>query len=380
MPSHTVVIGAGRVGTRRRRAPGSAAYGRGAEVPLDGVRLVCIATPDGAIAEVCAALAPRLSAEHRRRPLLGRDRASTRSTSAPGPRACVHPVQTIWPERGPDQLEGAYGAVTGDWELGAGLARELGLEPFPLADEMKVALPRRDGLRRELPRDDHPDGGRPARADRARPRPGPARARPAPAPHGRRGGREPRPARSTAATPRRSRRISRRSAPSSRRSTGRSGGPPCRSSIPRRRPRCATSCDDRPRPHDGRPPRRPPRPPPPGAIGVRRRRHEPLREPDPVRAGRGSRHATRATRSATGRSPPRRASTASSRRRSRRCIRTDSRPGLGRRSREPLRGRAQPRPFRRRRHRRPQALQPPAARRRRTSARRTPSSSPSSGA
>ena len=58
--------------------------------------------------------------------------------SAPGPKACVHPVQTIWPDRGPDQLEGAYAAVTGDWDLGAGLARDLGLEPFPLADEMKV--------------------------------------------------------------------------------------------------------------------------------------------------------------------------------------------------------------------------------------------------
>ena len=58
--------------------------------------------------------------------------------AAPGPKACVHPVQTIWPERGPDQLEGAYAAVTGDWEMGAGLARDLGLEPFPLADEMKV--------------------------------------------------------------------------------------------------------------------------------------------------------------------------------------------------------------------------------------------------
>jgi len=44
----------------------------------------------------------------------------------------------VWPERGPDQLEGAYGAVTGDWELGSGLARDLGLAPFPLADEMKI--------------------------------------------------------------------------------------------------------------------------------------------------------------------------------------------------------------------------------------------------
>ena len=137
MPSHTVVIGAGRVGTVVAARLGAEAYGRGAEVPLDGMRLVCFATPDGVIADACAALAPRLSADTAVVHFSGATSVHALD-SAPGPRACVHPVQTIWPERGPDQLEGAYGAVTGDWELGAGLARDLGLEPFPLADEMKV--------------------------------------------------------------------------------------------------------------------------------------------------------------------------------------------------------------------------------------------------
>ena len=49
----------------------------------------------------------------------------------------MHPLQTVWPQRGPDQLEGAHAAVTGDWELGAGLARALGMTPFALADEAK---------------------------------------------------------------------------------------------------------------------------------------------------------------------------------------------------------------------------------------------------
>ncbi len=40
-------------------------------------------------------------------------------------------------DRGPDQLEGAYAAVTGDSELGSGLARDLGMRPFLLADEAK---------------------------------------------------------------------------------------------------------------------------------------------------------------------------------------------------------------------------------------------------
>src|ERR671934_1851958 len=138
MRSHTVVIGAGRVGTGVAARLGANAYGRGAEVPLDGVRLVCIATPDAAVAGVCRALAPRLSGDIAVVHFSGATSVHALD-AAPGPKACVHPVQTVWPARGPDQLEGAYAAVTGDWALGAGLARDLGLEPFPLADEVKLA-------------------------------------------------------------------------------------------------------------------------------------------------------------------------------------------------------------------------------------------------
>ena len=132
-----MVIGAGRVGGVVAARLGARAYGRGAEVPLDGVRLVCIATPDGAIADVCAALAPRLSAAAAVVHFSGATSVHALD-AARGPKACVHPVQTLWPDRGPDQLEGAFAAVTGDWDVGAGLARDLGLDPFPLADEMKV--------------------------------------------------------------------------------------------------------------------------------------------------------------------------------------------------------------------------------------------------
>jgi predicted short-subunit dehydrogenase-like oxidoreductase (DUF2520 family) len=137
MRDGTVVIGAGRVGRVVAARLGVRAYGRGAEVPLEGVRLVCFATPDGAIAEACRALAPRLKADTAVVHFSGATSIHALD-AAPGPKACVHPVQTVWPERGPDQLEGAHAAVTGDWETGAGLARDLGLEPFPLADEMKV--------------------------------------------------------------------------------------------------------------------------------------------------------------------------------------------------------------------------------------------------
>ena len=134
----TVVIGAGRVGTVVAARLGARLVARGEDPDLGGCRLLLIATPDSAIAEVCGALAPRLE------PGAGVVHFSGGTSiaaldAAPGPRACVHPLQTVWPERGPGQLEGAHAAVTGDWELGADLARALGMTPFALPDECKPA-------------------------------------------------------------------------------------------------------------------------------------------------------------------------------------------------------------------------------------------------
>ena len=139
MPSHTVVIGAGRVGSvvaARLGARGVRPRRGGAD--LDGVPArLRSRRPTRAIADVCRALAPRARPP---RPPSSTSRARTSVhalDAAPGPKACVHPVQTIWPERGPDQLEGAYAAVTGDWALGSRPRTRAGPEPFPLADEMK---------------------------------------------------------------------------------------------------------------------------------------------------------------------------------------------------------------------------------------------------
>ena len=133
-----VVIGAGRVGTVVAARLGARLVAQGEDPDLDGCRLLLIATTDAAIAHVCRALAPRLE------PGAGVVHFSGGTSvaaldAAPGPRASVHPLQTVWPDRGPDQLEGAHAAVTGDWELGAGLARSLGMTPFALADEAKPA-------------------------------------------------------------------------------------------------------------------------------------------------------------------------------------------------------------------------------------------------
>jgi predicted short-subunit dehydrogenase-like oxidoreductase (DUF2520 family) len=138
MHRSTVVIGAGRVGTVVAARLGARLFARGEDPDLGGCRLLLIATPDAAIAEVCETLAPRLDPEAGVVHFSGGTSVAALAAAA-GPRASVHPLQTVWPDRGPDQLEGAHAAVTGDWELGAGVAGALGMTPFALADEAKPA-------------------------------------------------------------------------------------------------------------------------------------------------------------------------------------------------------------------------------------------------
>jgi predicted short-subunit dehydrogenase-like oxidoreductase (DUF2520 family) len=134
----TVVVGAGRVGrTIAARLPGARLVGRGdPDRDLSACRLLLIATPDAAIARVARELAPELPDDCPAIHFSGATSVHALDAVA-GPTASVHPLQTVWPERGPDQLEGAYAAVTGDWEVGAALAGELGMTPFPLDDSAK---------------------------------------------------------------------------------------------------------------------------------------------------------------------------------------------------------------------------------------------------
>lgn len=137
MHETTVIIGAGRVGrTLAARLHGSHLYGRGDDPDLTGCERLVIATPDRVIGEVCSALAPRLDAACAVIHLSGATSVRVLA-AAPGPTACVHPLQTISTAAGPDQLEGCYAAITGDREAGERLARELGMTPFPLDDEGK---------------------------------------------------------------------------------------------------------------------------------------------------------------------------------------------------------------------------------------------------
>jgi len=138
MHNTTVVIGAGRVGTVVAARLGARLVSRGEDPDLGECRLLLIATPDSAIAAVCSDLAPRLDPGAGVVHFAGGTSLAALD-AAPGPRACVHPLQTVRGDLDPGQLDGAHAAVTGDWELGAGLARALGMTPFALADECKPA-------------------------------------------------------------------------------------------------------------------------------------------------------------------------------------------------------------------------------------------------
>ena len=137
MHTTTVVIGAGRVGrTVAARLNGARLYEHGEQPDLHDCRRLLIATPDAEIERACQALAPELDAEASVIHFSGATSVHALDAAA-GPTACVHPMQTVWPELGRDQLEGAYAAVTGDASVGNALAVQLGMIPFPLADDRK---------------------------------------------------------------------------------------------------------------------------------------------------------------------------------------------------------------------------------------------------
>jgi predicted short-subunit dehydrogenase-like oxidoreductase (DUF2520 family) len=122
------VIGRGRVGS----ALAARLEERGIELGEDHAELVLLCVPDTAIAEVAGSLAPGPWVAHvsGATPLSALDPHERRFS--------LHPLQTFTRARGPEQLDGAWGAVTAETdealELGLDLARLVGLEPFALQD------------------------------------------------------------------------------------------------------------------------------------------------------------------------------------------------------------------------------------------------------
>lgn len=125
------VIGRGRVGS----AIAARLAERGVALREDGAEVVLLCVPDTAIRDVAACLAPGhgswVSHTSGATPLTALDPHERRFG--------LHPLQSFTRARGPEQLDGAYAAVTADTdearEVGFELARLLGLEPFALAEE-----------------------------------------------------------------------------------------------------------------------------------------------------------------------------------------------------------------------------------------------------
>ncbi len=123
------VIGVrGRVGT----AVGARLRERGIELREHDAELVLLCVPDRAIAEVAAEIEPGPWVAHVSggTPLAALEPHRRRFS--------LHPLQTFTHDRGPEQLDGAWAAVTGETdeaaELATRLAELLGLRPFPLDD------------------------------------------------------------------------------------------------------------------------------------------------------------------------------------------------------------------------------------------------------
>jgi predicted short-subunit dehydrogenase-like oxidoreductase (DUF2520 family) len=129
--NHIHIIGSGRVGS----AMSARLLERGVAVGADAPELVLLCVPDGAIAEVAASIEPGPWVAH----VSG---ATPLTALAPHERRfSMHPLQTFTRERGAEQLDGAWAAVTGDTEAAIGtgkwLAETLGLRPFELADSAR---------------------------------------------------------------------------------------------------------------------------------------------------------------------------------------------------------------------------------------------------
>jgi predicted short-subunit dehydrogenase-like oxidoreductase (DUF2520 family) len=121
------IIGSGRVGS----AVGARLRERGIAVEADAA-LVLICVPDDAIAEVASEVPLGPWVAHV---------SGAASLSALEPhrrRFSLHPLQTFTRARGPEQLDGAWAAVTAESAearaVGVWVAETLGLRPFELDD------------------------------------------------------------------------------------------------------------------------------------------------------------------------------------------------------------------------------------------------------
>jgi predicted short-subunit dehydrogenase-like oxidoreductase (DUF2520 family) len=133
------IVGAGRVGSAlaaRLRGRGLDVRTTGRELATGDAELVLLCVPDRAIAECAAAIAPG--------PWLAHTSGATSLAALHPHERCfsLHPLQTIVRSRGPEQLDGAWAAITAESDEARAHARELaetlGLRAFELADDARV--------------------------------------------------------------------------------------------------------------------------------------------------------------------------------------------------------------------------------------------------
>jgi predicted short-subunit dehydrogenase-like oxidoreductase (DUF2520 family) len=126
------VVGAGRVGS----AIGARLHERGVHLTDDEPELVLLCVPDRAIADAAALVDPGPWVAH----VSGATRLAALDPHTR--RFSLHPLQTFTRARGPEQLDGAWAAVTAEDDGGRRVAYELastlGLRPFDLDDEERV--------------------------------------------------------------------------------------------------------------------------------------------------------------------------------------------------------------------------------------------------
>jgi predicted short-subunit dehydrogenase-like oxidoreductase (DUF2520 family) len=126
------VIGRGRVGS----ALSARLRERGVELRDGSAELILLCVPDRAIAELAAGIEPGSWVAH----VSG---ATALAALAPHTRRfSLHPLQTFTLDRGPEQIDGAWAAVTAETDEARRLARELattlGLKPFDLDDDARL--------------------------------------------------------------------------------------------------------------------------------------------------------------------------------------------------------------------------------------------------
>jgi predicted short-subunit dehydrogenase-like oxidoreductase (DUF2520 family) len=132
MFSQVRVIGRGRVGTAVHARLSE--HGLAADGPEADLVLLCV--PDSAIGEVAGAVPPGPWVAH----VSG---ATPLAALAPHERRFgLHPLQTFTLARGPEQLDGAWAAITAETdaarERARWLADQLGVRPFEIRDDSRV--------------------------------------------------------------------------------------------------------------------------------------------------------------------------------------------------------------------------------------------------